>query len=237
MGCATVQTRYTLSSLGDPASVGFFFLAKIMRILQAAATALLWTAVAGWGLCNDKNQHCGAWAKEGECEGKNTAYMQKTCPHSCSMCHHICRDQEDACQAWAKDGHCDSNPTYMLKTCPTSCGICNEKCYDKDPEDRCGEWARNGECTKNPSILPNCPVSCGVCTNLCLDKHNDCPQWAAAGDCQKNRAYMIKVHRSAPLPDASGSGIISSSHHRGRLSVAGMPSELHRMRRVANCQV
>ena len=145
-----------------------------------------------WGLCNDKNPACGHWAKTGECDGKNSDFMKKTCPHSCGTCHLICRDVEEACGAWAKAGHCESNADFMFKTCPTSCGICAAKCYDKEPE-KCGEWARGGECTKNPSILSTCPVSCGVCSSVCLDKHNDCPGWAAAGDCSKNREYMLRT--------------------------------------------
>ena len=163
------------------------------QLFYSVVVLLFYAApAAGWGLCNDDNPACGYWAKNGECDGANKEFMQKTCPHSCGMCHLLCRDVEDSCATWAKDGHCESNPGFMFKSCPTACGVCHPKCYDKEPDDKCGDWARAGECTKNPAILSSCPISCGVCTSLCLDKLNDCPQWAAAGDCSKNREFMLK---------------------------------------------
>jgi len=171
------------------------------------ALLLLLPATSGWGYCNDENDSCANWAKNGECAGKNADFMKKTCPHSCSACHHLCRDAEEGCRGWAEGGQCTENPDYMFKTCPTSCGLCKAKCYDKEPNDVCGQWARAGECQKNPAILSTCPVACGLCTSMCLDKHNDCPQWAAAGQCNDNTAYMMKTcPNSCHLCDAEKHG-------------------------------
>ena len=106
------------------------------------AAQLFYTAVvllfyadtaAGWGLCNDDNPACGYWAKNGECDGANKEFMQKTCPHSCGMCHLLCADVEDSCATWAKDGHCESNPGFMFKSCPTACGVCHQNATTRSP--------------------------------------------------------------------------------------------------------
>ena len=158
-------------------------MARHLLLVSLAASCV--DHIQAWGFSNDRNTHCAAWTKDGECDKDNKMFMSKQCAHSCGICPHLCRDVEEACAAWAKDGQCESNPNYMAKTCPTSCGLCSVRCYDKEPD--CGQWARHGECEKNPAILSQCSVSCGVCSSICLDKHNDCPNWALGGDCSKNR--------------------------------------------------
>lgn len=154
--------------------------------------SLVLPSAHAWGYCQDDNENCGVWAKDGECKGENNVFMTAKCPLSCEVCNNVCRDVEESCIDWAKDGQCKANPTYMAKSCPTSCGICKEKCYDKEPGDKCGEWAREGECKKNPAIISQCPVSCGACSSMCIDRNSNCPQWAAAGDCSNNTGYMLR---------------------------------------------
>jgi hypothetical protein len=45
--------------------------------------------------CFDESgaQDCGLWAEEGECE-KNSAFMQKSCRHSCKLCQMTSEDQD-----------------------------------------------------------------------------------------------------------------------------------------------
>jgi len=185
----------------------------------ATVVAVLTSRVQGWGLCNDVDQSCAAWAKAGECDKGD--HVKKLCPHSCAICTHLCRDTEESCLAWADNGQCDSNMDFMFKHCPVACGVCKTKCYDKDAS--CASWSRSGECSKNPSLLALCPASCGVCTDLCLDKQNDCPQWAAEGACGTNAAYMLKNcpnscqvctpqhHAASSHPLADGKGDLTTT--------------------------
>lgn len=157
-----------------------------MMLRMTAALLLLAPRVAAWGYCNDNNDSCANWAKNGEC---TKDHVKEMCPHSCSACPHLCRDDNPQCSAWADNKQCKENVDFMYKHCPASCGICKTKCYDKEPA--CLDWARKGECAKNDALLTICPVSCGVCTELCLDKQNDCPYWAADGQCGTNAAYAL----------------------------------------------
>ena len=90
--------------------------------LVATVVAVLTSRVQGWGLCNDVDQSCAAWAKAGECDKGD--HVKKLCPHSCAICTHLCRDTEESCLAWADNGQCDSNMDFMFKHCPVACGVC-----------------------------------------------------------------------------------------------------------------
>ena len=105
--------------------------------------------VVGVGYCNDKSVSCGAWAKDGECTGKNAEYLAILCPHSCATCQLTCEDTDVSCGAWAKQGDCKSNAGFMLKACPTSCGLCTPTC--KDVHADCEGWTRSGACGDNPA--------------------------------------------------------------------------------------
>ena len=49
-------------------------------------------AVSAEGYCNDKSTACAAWAKDGECTGKNAATLASMCPLSCGTCSHECKE-------------------------------------------------------------------------------------------------------------------------------------------------
>ena len=201
---------------------------QIMRLLSLSLLAV--GRVACWGLCNDNNPSCGAWAKNGECDGKNKEFMQKECVHSCGNCPLLCRDVEEACADWAKDGQCKSNPGHMLKACPTSCGICKVKCYDKEPE-KCGGWARNGECVKVTAVRGRPPRSPRATTpSLILLARR---VFAEPRDPVDVPGLVRCVHEHVPrqaerLPAVGGGGRLPEEP---RLHDEGVPALVRRVRR------
>jgi hypothetical protein len=122
-----------------------------MRLLRVtvALCSLAARASGSDGYCNDKSTSCAAWAKDGECSGKNAEYLSVLCPHSCGTCTLTCSDTDQSCANWAKQGDCQSNAGFMLKTCPTSCGLCTPTC--KDVHEDCTGWTAAGACGDNVS--------------------------------------------------------------------------------------
>ena len=41
---------------------------------------------AKWAGCSDDSEHCGHWARTGECE-RNPAYMKLSCRLACKLCN------------------------------------------------------------------------------------------------------------------------------------------------------
>ena len=141
--------------------------------------------------CYDRKTDCANWAKEGECENKNTLeFMLQTCPLSCGVCkQRMCDDKSPSCAKMHERGDCEAKPKTSLKACATSCGVCTVRCADQHSE--CGTWASEGECNEHADFMTEaCPVSCNTCTRTCIDRHDDCPGWTAEGQCWKNAAFM-----------------------------------------------
>ncbi len=78
------------------------------------------------GQCTDRNTHCAAWAKRGECSA-NPGYMLSNCCASCGsggstgVGNTTCRDSNASCSSWARAGECTRNPNYMRTSCCASC--------------------------------------------------------------------------------------------------------------------
>merc|ERR1712096_113632 len=113
---------------------------SVMRVTLLLAQLV---AVSAWGYCNDANESCANWAKDGQCQSGD--HVKQMCPHSCASSPHTCRDENPMCTAWAEE--CTKNVDFMYKHCSASCGVCKTRCYDKDSG--CADWARKGECSKN----------------------------------------------------------------------------------------
>lgn len=145
------------------------------------------------GYCNDYDRSCAAWGELGECDGNNSEWTRKLCPHTCGICALAwCVDKSDACPHWARQGECELSPDYMNRECPTSCGACAPSCVDAN--EHCREWSSGGQCTENAEFMHlHCPVTCGVCTSTCKDTHDDCPGWARNGECSTNPRYVPRT--------------------------------------------
>jgi hypothetical protein len=86
--------------------------------------------VSSGGQCQDYNEHCKRWARDGFCTLAPDP-MLTTCPESCRICSEVCKDDLPDCPAWAYYGFClrtvkNSNHVvrFMLNKCKQSCGVC-----------------------------------------------------------------------------------------------------------------
>mmetsp|Transcript_3670 Transcript_3670/g.9369 ORF Transcript_3670/g.9369 Transcript_3670/m.9369 type:complete len:694 (-) Transcript_3670:174-2255(-) len=166
--------------------------------------------------CDDRNQACSEWAKQGECR-RNANWMNANCMRSCGQCPaptpasiSSCVDSDSRCGHWAQQHQCTANPEWMGEHCRKSCGKC-PSCTDKD--NRCAAWAAHEQCSLNRAWMhANCPKSCSVCgsgpgpahtsaptrspTRLptpeqnCKDSSSSCAAWAKAGQCSANPKWM-----------------------------------------------
>ena len=88
-------------------------------MLSAASFLLILCGLSGTsatlGFCNDKDNSCSAWARDGECEGDNSEHVKTICPHSCGVCSLMCSDRDESCASWAKQGECTANPGDALR--------------------------------------------------------------------------------------------------------------------------
>ena len=69
--------------------------------------------------CVDTDDKCEDWAKQGECDGKFSEVMGKSCPKSCGLCSgksksetesktdRACEDTDERCAEWKGNGECD----------------------------------------------------------------------------------------------------------------------------------
>lgn len=76
----------------------------------------------GPGVCDNKEQHCDYWAKEGYCDDeKEGQFMKDNC---CKACKDIqCTDNHQHCAYWAGQGYCATND-YCKQNCKKSCKLC-----------------------------------------------------------------------------------------------------------------
>ena len=155
--------------------------------MRAASFVLILSGLSGasatLGFCNDKDNSCGAWARDGECEGDNGEHVKTICPHSCGVCSLMCSDRDESCASWAKQGECTSNAgvsstaaasSLLLAPCP---GVPPTACTQPD-------MLHAGHMQKE------CPTSCGLCAPKCADVHVDCNHWAKDGQCADNPHFM-----------------------------------------------
>ena len=87
--------------------------------------------------CEDKNEHCAAWQKSGECE-TNAVWMKANCCVSCGettvnastppppepapeAAERKCEDTSEHCVDWQKSGECETNSVWMKANCCLSC--------------------------------------------------------------------------------------------------------------------
>ena len=130
---------------------------------------------------SDSSEHCGAWARDGEC-ARNADFMMESCSESCAR-HGAQRPHTSAvapirarertapssgalaertrsavepaqCIVWAGAGECERQLLFMRDHC-------HEACAALDASERCAEWASRNECQNNaPFMLEKCGVAC-----------------------------------------------------------------------------
>lgn len=159
-----------------------------------------------WGECDDLNDDCRQWAKQGLCQ-KDPEEMHEMCPWSCHKCAPMklvtlkgCQDYSSSCAEWARRGDCEDNTVFMFAFCRWSCKQCAKSTIAKTARDRmprgCRSWVRNGDCYLHQEfMLQNCRESCmaGGYKNgrMCLDEVADCHNLAREGLCKSRSAMGI----------------------------------------------
>ncbi|XP_037071087.1 zinc metalloproteinase nas-13-like [Pollicipes pollicipes] len=149
--------RATMSALRDPTQA----LGQRVRLSEADARAVN-------RLCRDQSEHCGWWARRGEC-ARNPDYMHSSCAKACFTCTGAgCYDLHRDCSRWANLGQCDARATYMRVYCRRACTLCppeERPAHCRDRIGLCTHWLQAGECGRSPQFMAeHCPLSCGLCS-------------------------------------------------------------------------
>lgn len=118
--------------------------------------------------CQDNNNECPTWARNGHCRGGQWQnYMKTNCKRSCGLCNGCQHtDNNSNCPHWAKKGYCRGQwQRFMETNCKKSCKCKdNRPCTDKRKS--CNSWARSGYCNDRRYAVfmaINCKKTCNKC--------------------------------------------------------------------------
>ncbi|XP_073252673.1 zinc metalloproteinase nas-6-like [Porites lutea] len=118
--------------------------------------------------CQDSNNKCPTWARNGHCRGGQWQnYMKTNCKRSCGLCNGCQHaDNNSNCPYWAKKGYCRGQwQRFMETNCKKSCKCKdNRPCTDKRKS--CNSWARSGYCNDRRYAVfmaINCKKTCNKC--------------------------------------------------------------------------
>lgn len=136
----------------------------------------------------DKHESCPVWASKGGCES-NPAYMEPTCPKSCSSAEtgsltFVDLNQNTGeCFRWAGRGECQTNAPFMMVNC-------QKTCYDLVLQ---AKAAHSPAAAVHPGLptYGNTPGSAHGPAAGPQDKNEYCHEWAMAGECTNNPKFMM----------------------------------------------
>ena len=123
----------------------------------------------------DSSEHCGAWARDGEC-ARNPNYMMEHCAESCAR-------QGAQRQLTPADA-----PIRARERTAPSPGALSERTQSAVEPAQCIVWAGAGECQRQLLFMrDHCHEACAA-----LDADERCAEWASSNQCQANAPFMLE---------------------------------------------